>query len=56
MNKLIFDGILKEKNLRKKIRDLSYELDFSGNEQEEDFYYHLPKKVYPHKRKFFIHK
>lgn len=53
MNKLNFDGKrLEGKNVEKKIRDIFYEMDFSGNEQEEDLYYNSPISVYYHKRKF----
>ena len=57
MNKLDFDGsrILIGKNVEKKIRDIAYEMDFSGDEQE-DYYYNVPKKFYNNKRKSYIHK
>lgn len=56
MNKLDFDGrLLEGKNVEKKIRDIAYEMDFSGDEQE-DYYYNVPKKFYNNKRKSYIHK
>lgn len=55
MKKLNFDGrLLEGKNVERKLRDIAYEMDFSGNEQEEHFYYNnVPKKFYHNKRKFF---
>ena len=54
MKKLNFDGrLLEGKNVERKIRDIAYEMDFSGNEQEHFYYNNVPKKVYHNKRKFF---
>lgn len=54
MNKLNFDGrLLEGKNVERKLRDIAYEMDFSGDGQDEHFYYNIPKKVYHHKRIFF---
>ena len=54
MNKVEFDGrLLEGKNVQKKILDIAYEMDFSGDEQ--DFLYTLPKKTYHYKKKHFIH-
>ena len=52
MNKLNFDGrLLEGKNVEKKIRDLAYEMDFSGDEPKEPDYF-ASKKFYHRKRKF----
>lgn len=58
MNKLNFDGrLLERKDVQRKLRDLAYEMDFSGEEPEPDYFYSF-KKVYYHKgkREFFIRK
>lgn len=54
MKKLNFDGrLLEGKNVEKQLYDIAFEMDFSGNEQMEQLYYNIPKKVYHRKRKFF---
>lgn len=55
MNKINFDGrLLEGKDIRRKIHDIAYEMDFSGKENDEFLLYaYQPKKYYP--KKYFIH-
>ena len=54
MKKLNFDGrLLEGKDIRKKLRDIVYEADFSGNEFDETFLSSLPSKKYFHKKNLF---
>ena len=54
MNKLNFDGrLLEGKNVEKQIRDIAYEMDFSG--KELDYNYTISNRNFYHRKKFFIH-